>query len=79
MYYIFDKCLAPECVADFHSNNFIYDDFILFDYYIGNCKVTNFENINNKRDLPWRENKDPYRVWISEIILQQTKVLRFKL
>ncbi len=28
----------------------------------------------NKRDLPWRENKDPYRVWISEIMLQQTRV-----
>ena len=28
----------------------------------------------NKRDLPWRKNKDPYKVWISEIILQQTRV-----
>lgn len=28
----------------------------------------------NKRDLPWRENKDPYRIWISEIMLQQTQV-----
>ena len=28
----------------------------------------------NKRDLPWRQNKDPYSVWISEIILQQTRV-----
>ena len=28
----------------------------------------------NKRDLPWRENNDPYFVWISEIILQQTRV-----
>lgn len=28
----------------------------------------------NKRDLPWRETKDPYKVWISEIILQQTRV-----
>jgi len=26
------------------------------------------------RDLPWRENRDPYRVWISEIMLQQTRV-----
>ena len=23
-----------------------------------------------KRDLPWRENRDPYRIWISEIMLQ---------
>ncbi|SFF01915.1 A/G-specific adenine glycosylase [Alteribacillus iranensis] len=28
----------------------------------------------NKRELPWRENQDPYRVWVSEIMLQQTKV-----
>ena len=28
----------------------------------------------NKRDLPWRQTKDPYRIWISEIILQQTRV-----
>ena len=28
----------------------------------------------NKRDLPWRENPTPYRVWVSEIMLQQTRV-----
>lgn len=28
----------------------------------------------NKRDLPWRNIHDPYRIWISEIILQQTRV-----
>ncbi len=28
----------------------------------------------NKRDLPWRKNSDPYTVWISEIILQQTRI-----
>ena len=28
----------------------------------------------NQRDLLWRERKDPYRVWISEVILQQTQV-----
>ncbi|MFD1428126.1 A/G-specific adenine glycosylase [Kroppenstedtia sanguinis] len=28
----------------------------------------------NQRDLPWRESKDPYRVWVSEIMLQQTRV-----
>ncbi len=27
-----------------------------------------------KRDLPWRKTSDPYRIWISEIILQQTRV-----
>ncbi len=28
-----------------------------------------------KRLLPWRENKDPYRIWVSEIMLQQTQVV----
>ncbi len=28
----------------------------------------------NKRDLPWRKSKDAYRVWVSEIMLQQTRV-----
>jgi A/G-specific adenine glycosylase len=28
----------------------------------------------NKRDLPWRQSRDPYRIWISEIMLQQTRV-----
>jgi A/G-specific adenine glycosylase len=30
------------------------------------------------RDLPWRQGSDPYRVWISEIMLQQTQVERVK-
>lgn len=29
---------------------------------------------NNRRDLPWRRTKNPYLIWISEIILQQTRV-----
>jgi len=28
----------------------------------------------NKRDLPWRKTKDPYAIWVSEIMLQQTQV-----
>ena len=28
----------------------------------------------NKRLLPWRETQDPYKIWLSEIILQQTRV-----
>jgi A/G-specific adenine glycosylase len=28
----------------------------------------------NKRSLPWRETSDPYKIWLSEIILQQTRV-----
>jgi A/G-specific adenine glycosylase len=30
--------------------------------------------LQNKRDLPWRNIKDAYRIWLSEIILQQTQV-----
>jgi len=29
---------------------------------------------NNKRELPWRQTKDPYFIWLSEIIMQQTRV-----
>ncbi len=45
--------------------------------------MTELENIvkplcewyqENKRDLPWRKDVDPYRVWVSEIMLQQTRV-----
>ncbi|MBW7457077.1 A/G-specific adenine glycosylase, partial [Paenibacillus sepulcri] len=28
----------------------------------------------NKRVLPWRINRDPYRIWVSEVMLQQTRV-----
>lgn len=30
--------------------------------------------LNNKRDLPWRRTTDPYHIWLSEIMLQQTRV-----
>ena len=30
----------------------------------------------NKRDLPWRNTKNPYFIWLSEIILQQTRVVQ---
>ncbi len=30
--------------------------------------------LKNKRDLPWRNTKDAYFIWLSEIILQQTKI-----
>ncbi|MGB0836976.1 MAG: A/G-specific adenine glycosylase [Flavobacteriaceae bacterium] len=29
---------------------------------------------SNKRDLPWRRDRNPYSVWLSEIILQQTRI-----
>lgn len=30
--------------------------------------------LNQKRDLPWRRDRTPYRIWISEVMLQQTQV-----
>ncbi len=42
--------------------------------------MTNFSHIlldwysENKRDLPWRNTTNPYDIWLSEIILQQTRV-----
>ena len=30
--------------------------------------------LKNRRDLPWRGTSDPYRIWISEVMLQQTRV-----
>ena len=28
----------------------------------------------NGRELPWRDTRDPYAIWLSEIILQQTRI-----
>jgi adenine-specific DNA glycosylase len=28
----------------------------------------------NRRDLPWRASRDPYNIWVSEVMLQQTRV-----
>ncbi|AFL80845.1 A/G-specific DNA-adenine glycosylase [Aequorivita sublithincola DSM 14238] len=45
-------------------------------------KVPHFSKIliawylQNKRDLPWRNTTNPYRIWLSEIMLQQTRVLQ---
>ncbi len=36
-------------------------------------RLINWYSIN-KRELPWRNTKDPYKIWLSEIILQQTRV-----
>jgi A/G-specific adenine glycosylase len=52
--------MITQILKNFNSFGFQYD---LLDWYY-----------ENKRDLPWRENQDPYKVWVSEIMLQQTKV-----
>ncbi len=36
--------------------------------------LLNWDLNNNNRPMPWKGEKDPYRIWLSEIILQQTRV-----
>ena len=36
----------------------------------GECRV----DVGKRRDLPWRRTSDPYAIWVSEIMLQQTQV-----
>jgi A/G-specific adenine glycosylase len=37
-------------------------------------KLLKWNSEANKRSMPWKEEKDPYKIWLSEIILQQTRV-----
>ncbi len=36
--------------------------------------LLNWFSLHGRKDLPWQQNKTPYRVWVSEIMLQQTRV-----
>lgn len=45
-----------------------------YDYKLDHKQLTQWYK-KNKRTLPWRENKDPYRIWLSEVMLQQTTVV----
>ncbi len=36
-------------------------------------KLMDWHSVANHRSLPWKEEKDPYKIWLSEIILQQTR------
>src|SRR3990167_45987 len=38
--------------------------------------VWKYYNENGRHDLPWRKTKDPYRILVSEVMLQQTQVAR---
>lgn len=37
-------------------------------------KLLNWNSTENQRQMPWKGEKDPYRIWLSEIMLQQTRV-----
>ena len=37
-------------------------------------QLLKWNNLSNHRQMPWKGEKDPYKIWLSEIILQQTRV-----
>lgn len=37
-------------------------------------RLVNWQRQHGRHDLPWQQSRDPYRVWLSEIMLQQTQV-----
>ncbi|MBT8106702.1 MAG: A/G-specific adenine glycosylase, partial [Gammaproteobacteria bacterium] len=37
-------------------------------------RVLEWFDAHGRKDLPWQHPRDPYRVWVSEIMLQQTQV-----
>lgn len=49
---------------DPHDKSLQYDHKLLISWYK-----------ENKRDLPWRQTRDPYSIWLSEVMLQQTTVV----
>ena len=40
------------------------------------CRLVWQKGIEHYRDLPWRRTRDPYAIWLSEVMLQQTQVSR---
>ena len=42
------------------------------------ARVVNWQASHGRNDLPWQSTRDPYRVWLSEIMLQQTQVATVK-
>jgi A/G-specific adenine glycosylase len=38
------------------------------------ARLVAWQAVNGRRDLPWQGERDPYRVWLSEVMLQQTQV-----
>ena len=42
------------------------------------AQVVAWQTVHGRNDLPWQNTRDPYRVWLSEIMLQQTQVATVK-
>jgi len=64
-----ELCIFALIMAKNNENNFLE---ALDSSFISSQLIDWFEL--HKRDLPWRGINDPYKIWISEIILQQTRV-----
>jgi A/G-specific adenine glycosylase len=71
------KYIAFELTNIILINNF----YSLTNILLQNCfKLDEFRKAltvwynQTKRELPWRESRDPYKIWVSEVILQQTRV-----
>ena len=47
------------------------NDSLLTDFA---SRLVTWQRAHGRHDLPWQENRDPYRVWLSEVMLQQTQV-----
>ena len=37
-------------------------------------RVVRWQKIHGRNHLPWQQTRDPYQIWLSEIMLQQTQV-----
>ena len=37
-------------------------------------RIVAWQRLHGRHDLPWQNTRDPYRIWLSEIMLQQTQV-----
>lgn len=70
------KVIARDCLVTQDSIQIADDVPVVLEqpilYEIGEDIVSWYQK--NKRELPWRETSDPYHIWVSEIMLQQTRV-----
>jgi A/G-specific adenine glycosylase len=68
-YFFFINRFYPVYLSDFRMT-------IHYELYYKESEILQAWYAEHKRDLPWRNTKDPYLVWISEVILQQTRVVQ---
>jgi len=59
-----------NCLSDSFANLMLISD----KQHFFSEQLVQWNRLHNKRMMPWKNEKDPYKVWLSEIILQQTRV-----